>query len=92
MCCLFNSGVMYAKPVGTVRPMQSGDINIPGGGIMMARPGMSQGRSNFPADALAKQGVSVQQITVPKGEFCLFSKLSAMRWIGSFFYRFVVVT
>ncbi|CAL4128388.1 unnamed protein product, partial [Meganyctiphanes norvegica] len=55
-------GVVYAKPVGTVRPMQA-----EAAGGMAHRPNiLSRGSSQFPVEALAKQGVSVQQITVPK--------------------------
>ena len=72
-------GVVYAKPVGTVRPMQANDLSVTGGGIMMTRPGQVQGRAgNFPADALAKRGVSVQQITVPKGG-CLYSRSRCLK-------------
>ena len=42
---------------------------IEGGGTMMHRPNiLSRSQSNFPVESLAKQGVSVQQITVPKGK------------------------
>ncbi|RXG58736.1 Helicase ARIP4 [Armadillidium vulgare] len=61
-------GIVYAKPVGTVRPMQSEmGQKIEGGGTMMHRPNiLSRSQTNFPVESLAKQGVSVQQITVPK--------------------------
>ena len=65
---------MYSKPVGTVRPLQAEmGHRLEGGGIVH-RPNIlsRSNQPNFPVEALAKQGVSVQQITVPKGKlsFC----------------------
>ncbi|XP_042205166.1 mucin-6-like [Homarus americanus] len=61
-------GVVYAKPVGTVRPLQAEMGQRLEGGNIIHRPNiLSRGaQPNFPVEALAKQGVSVQQITVPK--------------------------
>ena len=64
----FSRGIVYAKPVGTVRPLQA-DMSHKYDGSMIHRPNILSrgGTSGFPVEALAKQGVSVQQITVPKG-------------------------
>lgn len=66
-------GVVYAKPVGTVRPIQAEmGQRLEGGGsgsTIIHRPnilGRGGAQPSFPVEALAKQGVSVQQITVPK--------------------------
>ena len=66
-------GIVYAKPVGTVRPLQAEmSRKLEGGSGMIHRPNILSRGSNFPVEALAKQGVSVQQITVPKGNFFFF--------------------
>ncbi|KAK8371929.1 hypothetical protein O3P69_013526 [Scylla paramamosain] len=67
-------GVVYAKPVGTVRPIQAEmgqrlEAGNASGPTIIHRPnilGRGGGQPSFPVEALAKQGVSVQQITVPK--------------------------
>lgn len=62
--------MVYAKPVGTVRPLQAEMGQRLEGGSLIHRPNILSrgGQPNFPVEALAKQGVSVQQITVPKGK------------------------